>query len=60
MATQTSTVKRGEKCMVHFVQMPDNSDTWDIFFSENEPGEVPEEKAEQCHLSVEWVSEWKQ
>ena len=43
--------------MVHFMQTPDSSDTWGIYFPENMPGEVPEEKAEENNLSLEWVSE---
>ena len=35
--------KRGEKCLVHFMQMPDSSDNWGVCYPENEPGEAPEE-----------------
>merc|ERR1719410_2471189 len=52
--------RRGDKCLVHFIQMPDSSDNWGICYPENEPGEAPEEKAEQYHVSVEWVSESEQ
>ena len=35
--------KRGDKCLVHFMQMPDSSDNWGVCYSENEPVEAPEE-----------------
>jgi hypothetical protein len=30
--------RRGEKCLVHFIQMPDSSDNWGICYPENDPG----------------------
>ena len=37
-------VKRGDKCLVHFLQLPGISDTWGVCFSNMEPGVAPEKK----------------
>jgi len=52
--------RRGDKCLVHFMQMPDSSDNWGVCYPEFDPGEMPEEKADQYHVSVDWVSESEQ
>jgi len=52
--------KRGDKCLVHFMMMPDSSDNWGTCFPENEPGDLPEEKADQYHVGVDWVTESEQ
>ena len=49
--------KRNDKCLVHFLYMPDSSDNWGVCYPETEPGDGPEEKAEQYHVSVDWVAE---
>ena len=35
-------VKREDKCLVHFLQLPGISDTWGVCFSNMEPGVAPE------------------
>jgi len=52
--------RRSDKCLVHFMQMPDSSDNWGICYPENEPGDAPEEKADQYHVGVDWVLESEQ
>jgi len=52
--------RRGDKCLIHFMQMPDSSDNWGICYPDNEPGDAPEEKADQYHVGVDWVSESEQ
>ena len=32
--------KRGDKCLVHFLMMPDSQDNWGTCYPENEPSEV--------------------
>jgi len=49
--------RRGDKCMVHFIQMPDSSDNWGTCYPENEPGEAPDIKEDQYHVGVDWVIE---
>ena len=41
--------------MVHFIQLLNNSDTWDVCFPNMEPGLAPEKNAEQYHVFVKWV-----
>ena len=41
--------------MVHFIQLPNSSDTWDVSFLNMEPGVAPERNAEQYHVFVKWV-----
>ena len=52
--------KRQDKCLVHFLYMPDSSDTWGTCYPENEPGDVPDEKRELYHVSGDWVMEMDQ
>jgi len=49
--------RRGEKCLVHFLQMPDSSDNWGTCYPETDPGDVPEDKADQYHVSIDWLAE---
>jgi len=49
--------RRHDKCLVHFLYMPDSSDNWGVCYPENEPGDAPEEKAELYHVTVDWVTE---
>merc|ERR1712130_210089 len=53
-------ISRGDKCLVHFIAMPDSSDNWGICYPENEVDEAPREKADQYHVGVDWVSESEQ
>jgi len=52
--------RRGDKCLVHFMQMPDSSDNWGICYPDNDIGDSPEVKSEQYHVGVDWVSESEQ
>merc|ERR1719361_2162964 len=49
--------RKHDKCLVHFLYMPDSSDNWGVCYPENEPGDTPEEKAELYHVTVDWVTE---
>merc|ERR1719383_698743 len=50
-------MKRGDKCLVHFLMMPDSQDNWGVCYPETDTPEDPEERAEQYHVSVDWVLE---
>jgi len=49
--------RRGDKCLVHFNYMPDSLDNWGICYPDNDnvPDNIPEEKAETYHVSLEWI-----
>jgi len=49
--------KRGDKCLVHFLMMPDSQDNWGTCYPENDPSEDPEEREEIYHVSVDWLLE---
>ena len=52
--------KRADKCLVHFLYMPDSSDQWGTMYPENEPGDAPEDKAESYNVSIDWILEMEQ
>jgi len=52
--------RRADKCLIHFLYMPDSSDQWGTMYPENEPGDAPEDKAESYNVSVDWVLEMEQ
>jgi len=35
--------KKGDRCLIHFCQMPDSSDNWGTCWPESEPPEVSQE-----------------
>lgn len=49
--------KRGDRCLVHFMQMPDSCDNWGLCYPEEEfePGDAPEERMEQYNVMADWV-----
>jgi len=49
--------KSKDKCLVHFYYMPDSSDNWGQCYPENEPGDVPEDKADTYHVCMDWITE---
>jgi len=50
--------RRGDKCLVHFIQMPDSSDNWGTCYPDNDPGDAPEDKTDiKYHVGVDWVLE---
>jgi len=51
---------RGDKCLVHFIALPDSSDNWGVCYPEHEVDETAREKADQYHVGVDWVSESEQ
>jgi len=50
-------MKRGDKCLVHFLMMPDSQDNWGVCYPETDTPEEPDERADQYHVSVDWVLE---
>jgi len=51
--------KRGDKCLVHFITMPDSQDNWGTCYPdpEAETPEEPEEREEIYHVSLDWILE---
>ena len=49
--------KRSDKCLIHFMYLPDSSDNWGFCYPEEdfEPGDAIEERADQYHVMVDWV-----
>jgi len=52
--------KRGEKCLVHFLMLPDSQDNWGICYPEADTPDVPEEREEQYHVSLDWLLDSQQ
>ena len=49
--------KKQDKCLIHFIAMPDSSDNWGTCYPENEPGDSPDDKDDIYHVSLDWVLE---
>lgn len=49
--------KRGDKCLVHFLMLPDSQDNWGTCYPDADTPEEPEEREEVYHVSVDWLLE---
>jgi len=52
--------RHGDKCLVHFLMMPDSHDNWGTCYPDTDTPEEPEERPEQYHVSVDWILDAQQ
>ncbi|XP_023343822.1 SWI/SNF complex subunit SMARCC1 [Eurytemora carolleeae] len=52
--------RRGDKCLIHFIMMPDSHDNWGVCYPDSDTPEAPEERAEVYLVSVDWVLDSQQ